>query len=60
VEKCFAVYSMPAITEDFFKEFSVIILVQGKTMLSLLKVVINNIALLIYTCVDSVCGVRCV
>ena len=36
-----------------FKVVAVIILVQGKTVLSLLKVVLNNIALVIHKCDDD-------
>jgi len=37
----------------FLKVVAVIILLQGKTVLSLLKVVLNNIALVIHKCDDD-------
>jgi hypothetical protein len=39
--------------ENFLKGVAVIILLQGKTVLSLLKVVLNNIALVIHKCDDD-------
>ena len=38
---------------NFVKEGSITVLVQGKRMLSLLKVVLNNVALVINLCDDD-------
>ena len=41
------------VREKFFKVVTVRVLVQGKTMLSLLKVVLNNIAFVIHRSDDD-------